>query len=235
MSPPTDADPREWLRWFRTTDAEAVVVAREVLKTTAIVVGIGLLLFAVSGIWPPLVAVESGSMQPHMHRTDLIFVMDEHRLVGDAAQAGTGVVTYRAGQRAGYERFGSYGDVVIYRPDGESGRTPIIHRAMFWVEDGENWYDEADPAFVGGADDCGELAHCPAPHAGFITKGDDNGVYDQAGAYANTGPVRPGWVVGTAELRVPWLGWVRLQMADAPAPTLDSTGLRAGHVANASA
>jgi len=235
MSPPTDADPREWLRWFRTTDAEAVVVAREVLTTTAIVVGIGLLLFAVSGIWPPLVAVESGSMQPHMHRTDLIFVMDEHRLVGDAAQAGTGVVTYRAGQRAGYERFGSYGDVVIYRPDGESGRTPIIHRAMFWVEEGENWYDEADPSYVGGADDCEELAHCPAPHAGFITKGDNNGVYDQAGAYANTGPVRPGWVVGTAELRVPWLGWVRLQMADAPVPTLDSTGHRASYVASASA
>ncbi|GKZ13081.1 Signal peptidase I-like protein [Haladaptatus sp. T7] len=36
-----------------------------------------------------------------------------------------------------------------------------------------------DEAYVGGADDCEELPNCPAPHAGFITKGDHNGEYDQ--------------------------------------------------------
>ncbi|WP_440007747.1 S26 family signal peptidase [Halomicrococcus sp. SG-WS-1] len=242
MSPPNDAGPREWLHWLRTTDDEPVAIVRDVLSTAGWVVAIGLLLFAVSGVWPPMVAVESPSMEPHMSRTDLVFVMEEHRLAGDAARDGTGVVTYAAGERAGYEKFGSYGDVIIFRPDGESDRTPIIHRAHFWVEEGENWYDEANPEYVGGADDCGELAYCPAPHAGFITKGDNNGAYDQVGALALTGPVKPQWVVGTAEFRIPWLGWLRLQFAespvDRPAPVRRSPaagGPADGAVANLSA
>ena len=28
-------------------------------------------------------------------------------------------------------------------------------------------------------------------------------------------PVKPGWVIGTAEFRIPWLGWIRLAVAEA--------------------
>jgi len=208
----SDTGPLALIGRFRRSDHEAVVFVRELLSSAAIVVAIGLLLFAVSGVWPPMVAIESGSMEPQMYKGDLVFVMDEHRLAPDAAHAGTGIVTYRAGAEAGYSKFNNPGDVIIYMQDGEADRTPIIHRAMFWVEDGENWYDEANKQYL-RADSCDELANCPAPHAGFITKGDNNGEYDQARRISTV--VKPDWVRGTAEVRIPWLGWVRLYFSGA--------------------
>ena len=83
------------------------------------------------------------------------------------------------------------------------------------MADGENWYDRADPAVV-DAENCDELRNCPAPHAGFITKGDNeatNDYYDQARGLSS--PVKPAWVRGTAEYRIPYLGWVRLTVSRA--------------------
>ena len=181
------------------------VLLRESLVVVGSVVLVGVLLAAVSGVWPPLVAVESGSMQPNIDAGDMVFVVSEERFSGANAQHG--VVTARRG--SGYERFGRDGDVIVFEPNGDADRTPIIHRAMFYVEDGENWYDRADPDALGGADSCRELANCPAPHAGFVTRGDAVGTYDQARPTTTT-VVRPRWVVGTAEYRVPELGWLRL-------------------------
>ncbi|WP_458209667.1 S26 family signal peptidase [Haladaptatus sp. NG-SE-30] len=225
MSPPTDGSPREWLHWLRTTDDEPVALLRDLLSTAMWAVGIGLLLFAVSGVWPPMVAVESGSMEPQMERGDLILVMDEDRLAGDGSHADTGVVTYRAGEQSGYREFNNPGDVIIFQPDGNSRETPIIHRAMFWVEAGEDWYDEANPDYLDGAGSCRELPNCPAPNAGFVTKGDNNGAYDQADSFQpNSSPVKPSWIVGKAKLRIPWLGWVRLSFATTtPVPTMTAS------------
>ena len=213
--------PLALVRRFRQSDNEVVVFVREMLSSAAIVLVIGLLLFAISGIWPPMVAIESGSMEPQMQKGDLVFIMDKGRLVPDAAQAGTGVVTYQAGQEAGYESFNDHGDVIIYEPGGREYQTPIIHRAMFWVEEGDNWYDEAEKQHI-SADSCEELTNCPAPNSGFITKGDNNQFYDQSDSMGPiSDPVKPSWVRGTAEVRVPWLGWVRLQFSGAAyvAPT----------------
>jgi signal peptidase len=168
-----------------------VIFVPEVLFSVLVVAGFGILLFVFSVIWPLMVAVVSESMAPHMHRGDLVFVMDEQRLVPQAAHADTGVVPHQTATATGYWKFGDYGDVIIFKPDGQSTGPPIIHRAMFWVEKGENWYDRADPSFVAAADSCDELQHCPADQAGFITKGDHNSGYDQAGRGANTGPVKP--------------------------------------------
>ncbi|PSQ53414.1 S26 family signal peptidase [Halobacteriales archaeon SW_12_67_38] len=200
-------------RWLATTDHEVVAFVREVASSLAIVAAVGLLLFAISGIWPPMVAIESGSMEPNLYRGDLVFVMEEHRFAGGAARAGTGVVTYQAGANASYTEFDKYGDVIVYEQNGNGRATPIIHRARFWVNDGENWYDEANPEYLGTADDCEELSFCPAPHAGFITKGDNNAQYDQVGSFTSkaiSAPVKPSWITGTAEFRIPWLGEIRL-------------------------
>jgi len=184
------------------------VFARDVLGSILAVAVVGIYLFAVSGVWPPLVAVESPSMVPNMQINDLVFVMEEERFAGEGARHG--VVTAQAAETTGYDKFGRPGDVIVFERNGREAETPIIHRAMFWVSEGENWYDEADPDFVGGAGSCEALANCPAPHAGFITKGDGNSNYDQAGPGVLSGPVRPEWVVGTAEIRIPGLGWIRL-------------------------
>jgi len=199
------------LEWFRTTNNELVIVFKDVASSVAIVVAIGLVLFAVSGVWPPMVAIESGSMEPHMQKGDLVFIMENDRLTPDEAVAETGVVTQEVGQETGYRTFGGYGDVIIFQPQGAS-QTPIIHRAHLYVEEGENWYDRADQDHI-RADNCQELRQCPAPYAGFVTKGDNsqtNEYYDQANQHAI---VRPEQIQGTAEVRIPWLGCIRLEFS----------------------
>jgi signal peptidase len=182
----------------------------DVVSSVLAVAVVGVLLFAVSGVWPPMVAVESPSMTPHMQTGDLVFVMEERRFSGDSAREG--VVTARTGSDVEYRKFGQPGDVIVYNPDGNADQTPIIHRAMFWVEEGENWYEKADRQSVGRYSECDGLPNCPAPHDGFITKGDANGIYDQAqGSTGLSRPVKPAWVVGTAEVRVPLLGCIRLR------------------------
>lgn len=201
-------DPKQWPRWLLTTDNPRVSLVRETVSSILLVLLLGVALFGVSGVWPPMVAVESGSMEPHMERGDLVFVMEASRFPPDAATPGTGVVSFKTGETAGYQKFGDYGDVIVFEPDATS--TPIIHRARFWVNDSENWYEKANPSYVQG-ESCQAVSSCPAPHAGFITKGDNNQQYDQATGIAD--PVRPQWIRGTAEVRIPWLGHIRLAMS----------------------
>ena len=201
---------------FRTADDGPLMVVREVLVSAGTVAVIGLLLFGISGVWPPMVAVESGSMQPHMQRGDLVFVTEPGRFAPDAAHGDTGVVTLEEGQATGYRTFSDYGSVLVYDSPRKDG-PPVIHRAHFWVESGENWYDEANPAYIDAAN-CAQLNNCPAPHAGFITKGDNNGKYDQAyDPVAISSPVRPAWVEGVARVRIPYLGYVRLWLTGSAA------------------
>ncbi|WP_257299424.1 S26 family signal peptidase [Haloarchaeobius sp. FL176] len=227
---PGDDDGRETfdgpIDWFFHTNDSFVVTVRDIGSSLLTVAVLGLVLFAVSGIWPPLVAVESGSMEPHMHKNDLVFIVEEGRFAGDSAQPGTGVVTHRAAQQNdGYWSFGNYGNVIVYQPNDDPRRVPIIHRARFWVEEGENWVDseaeggtgKANPQYLSRAEsadrefDCDEITACRPSHSGFVTKGDANDVYDQVGGQSNV--VRPDWVRGKAKVRIPLLGWIRLQFA----------------------
>jgi len=199
------------VRTFRTARTGPLMWIREVATSALIVLAIGLLLFAISGVWPPMVAVSSGSMDPNMEEGDLVFVTEPGRFAPDAAGNGVGVVTAERGAEVGYRSFGGYGSVIVFREPGSAG-LPVIHRAAFHVEEGENWYDRADPSVV-RAEECGAtpreaLPNCPAPHDGFITKGDDNPTYDQELGIAP--PVRAEWITGVARVRVPYLGWVRL-------------------------
>ncbi len=187
------------------TESEAKLFVYDLTSSVLAVLVVGAYLFAVSGVWPPLVAVESRSMVPNMQVNDLVFVMEEHRFPGELAEPGTGVVTAQAGGSS-YQKFGQAGDVIIFQPDGRERATPIIHRAMYWVDEGENWCAMGDPNHLRGLDTTD--ARCTADHGGFITKGDNNNVYDQATSRSE--PVKPEWVIGTAEFRIPGLGWVRL-------------------------
>ena len=188
------------------------------------VVGIGVLLFAISGVWPPMVAIESGSMQPNIGVGDLVFVMEEDRFPSDQAVANTGVATVYSSNESDFRKFDRPGDVIVYEPNGNERRTPVIHRAQFYVEEGENWYDRADPEHLPkDVDSCADLKHCPAKHDAFITRGDNprsNKQYDQVQGVSE--PVRPEWVIGTAEFRMPGLGWLRLNFQTNPIGTADA-------------
>jgi signal peptidase len=89
-------------------------------------------LWAYSGVWPPLVVVESESMQ-HSDDTSYIGVIDTGDLVMVKETSGfDDVVTYVKGSNTGYATYGDYGDVIIYRPYGMDV-TPIIHRPLLMI------------------------------------------------------------------------------------------------------
>jgi signal peptidase len=146
---------------------------KDIIFVVVVVGGVSLISQVLLGLWTPMVAVESGSMVPNMNIGDIIIVQGISR---------TDVITWEEGKARGYRSFNNPGDVILYRPYGKeklgvldiipgilgigsSGdkATPIIHRAMRWVEKGEPMWD-------GGP---------PAPFAGYITKGDHNEVIDQ--------------------------------------------------------
>lgn len=210
---------RDWISWIRNTDNVFVVYAKDFTISIFIVLFIGFILFAISGLWPPMVAVESPSMEPNMVRGDLVFLIDNERFTPESAPHhggySTGVVPSDVAQLNSQTSFGAYGDVIVFEPNGNEHRTPIIHRAELWVEEGENWYARADSQFIGTADNCSDLTDCPAPHSGFITKGDNNPAYDQVGDSQISTIVHPDWVIGTAEFRIPYLGNIRLWFSGA--------------------
>jgi signal peptidase len=80
-------------------------------------------------------------MIPNMNIGDLVVVVEKDRF-GE-------LQTWDEGKVSGYKKYGDYGDVVIYRPNGFSDfwasvgllplsqQHPIIHRAMTWIEAGD--------------------------------------------------------------------------------------------------
>lgn len=163
-------------------------------------------LFALSGVWPPFVAIESGSMEPNMNEGDLVFLVDKDRYSAHDGGGDTNLITLEEGEEVGHLAFGKPGHVVVFNEDGEG--ISIIHRLHFWVEEGENWFDRANPEYLDGEASCATLNNCPAPHDGFITKGDDNHAYDQVSEHFEV--IKPEWVEGRAAIRIPYLGHFRL-------------------------
>lgn len=102
------------------------------LAVVAVLIVIGLV-FAYSGVWPPMVVVESGSM---MHTRDRSFlgVIDTGDLtLVKKVEREEDVITYMQGARMGYKTYGNYGDVLVYSKNGDRGQTPIIHRVVIRI------------------------------------------------------------------------------------------------------
>ena len=104
-------------------------------------------LYTYTGNWPPLVVVQSGSMQ-HDDSSSSVGVID----TGDLVFVKTlgkrdSIRTYVEGLDSGYRTYGSYGDVVIYRPNGNRSKTAIIHRAVVYLEWNDTTYNLPAPLF----------------------------------------------------------------------------------------
>ena len=137
--PPRDI--RTLITQFRTSEHWAVSLARDLLWVIGVVGSIAILLWLICGTWPAVVTIESGSMIPNMNIGDLVVVVEKDRF-GE-------LQTWDEGKVSGYKKYGDYGDVIIYRPNGYtdmwaqigllpfSGQHPIIHRAITWTEAGE--------------------------------------------------------------------------------------------------
>ena len=180
--------------------SEGATFVRDIITILLLVAGIGIVLFGVSGTWPALVAVESGSMEPNLPTYSLVFVVDENRfgdwMTQDEAEAAD---THKV--------FNEYGDVIVYQPNGMKGVTPIIHRAITTVTK-----EEAQALGFTGY----------AAHSGVITKGDNeitNPYPDQFGSFPSYGisrmePVKEEWIVGKAVFAIPLIGWVPLHIIE---------------------
>ena len=135
-------DIRTLFSQFRTSDHWAVSLARDLIWVVAVVGCIALALYLICGTWPAVVTIESESMVPNMNVGDLVVVVQKDRF-GD-------LQTWDDGKKSGYKKFGDYGDVIIYRPNGltdmwasigllplSKAQHPIIHRAMTWTNAGQ--------------------------------------------------------------------------------------------------
>ncbi len=157
--------------WFEGLPLPGFV--KDLIFVVAVVGTISLLSQLILGVWTPMVAVESGSMVPNLNIGDIIVVQGASR---------TDIIPWEEAEETGYKAFNLPGDVILYRPYGKEAlnlldqikmllgmppsqdkATPIIHRALRYVEEGEPMWDEGPEA----------------PFSGYITKGDHNEVIDQ--------------------------------------------------------
>jgi signal peptidase I len=205
-------------------------------------------LYLYSGVWPPMVVVESGSMA---HSTDrsYIGVIDTGDLVIVRDQSS--VVTYVEGYVDHYRKFGDYGDVVIYLRYGQEDSTPVIHRAIIelvynestglfdvpslqdyptslWSHDG---IQDGQWSGLGGSLELYDVGYRSQSlrvdldallfyqHSGYITKGDHNDLIDQNTMMPVCRElVDQGWIVGVAKGEIPWFGLLKLWVGGQYAP-----------------
>ena len=104
--------------------------------------------FVLTGNPRPLAVVDSDSMQ---HRSgnqpgglnpgDIVLVQQTPWY---------GVVTSAAGIRSGFSTYGEPGDVLVYYPNGDRSGTPVIHRAIVYLEFNTSAWGSFDaPSLVG--------------------------------------------------------------------------------------
>lgn len=190
----------ENIRAFWKSEGQIPSAVREIASVLIAVGAVVAVLLIVCGTWPAIVTIESESMVPHMNVGDLVLVV-----AGD--RYGT-LQSLEEGNVSGYFKFGMPGDVIIYRPNGNTELHPIIHRAMMWVEKGDQ---------IVVSSGLNTLTYT-APHEGYITKGDNNPVIDQVGwsNYRNLGgpiePVKKEWIIGKATYSVPYIGYLPLNI-----------------------
>ena len=162
-------------------------LAKDVASILAVVAVFLILCQVFFGLWTPMYVVSSSSMEPNLNIGDIVFIEDIDR---------SDVMTQKEAS-GNHKKFKGQGDVILYYPYGESKHIPIIHRAMYYVEEGEPMWEDGPNA----------------PHSGYITKGDNkntNPVIDQKTSISYEQPVKMEWIVGVAQFKIPYIGKLRL-------------------------
>lgn len=221
----------------------ALLFLRDAGIALLFVASILLAMYAYTGLWPPLVVVESESMMHSEDNVSYVGVIDTGDLVlVKSIDTVSDIETYVDGCVSGHRTYGDYGDVIIYKVNGDDLSTPIIHRAIIYLEanedeqsfrseslrhlDAEKW-STSDPTDtwdhltsvlriyeVGFQSETVSIDTGKlSVSSGFITKGDHNDYIDQDMRVRAT-PVRLSWIVGEARGEIPWFGLLKLWFTD---------------------
>ena len=137
---------------------ELVRTARDILIAALAVVLVLAALYAYCGVWPPMVVVESSSM---MHGSDSqLGVIDTGDLTLVKKAGGrSDIITYVEAAdpkdpNYGFKTYGDFGHVIVYQKSGSAG-TPVIHRAIAWIEYNATASDPANNIYKGDLPDIG--------------------------------------------------------------------------------
>ena len=225
-----------FLQFWR-NDNKNTALIRDIAVALFAVLVILLLLWTYTGQWfsAPIVAIESGSMEhPENPPFGRLGTIDAGDMVLVQRVYTTNDIVTHGGDLGGAqaksccETYGDYGDVIIYHPDGDTKRTPIIHRAICWVEveinHGRRTYTIKEfgiynEASIGPISELG-LYRSVTPdwdHSGFLTKGDHNELFDNLpdqGILESTQPIKLDWISGKARQEIPWFGTINLFFSD---------------------
>jgi signal peptidase len=154
------------------------------ISTADIVLGIVVLSLGVSiGLSIGLYQVTSGSMSPQINEGETVLVFHSaHDIFIDET-----------------------GSIIVFKDTLETGSEKyILHRTVYYAEEGENWVDDVPQEYLVSTS-CEIESYCPAPTSGYITKGDANNYYDQSGNISP--PVQKDDIIGfhvrTFEWQVP--------------------------------
>ena len=213
--------------YFWKTENSKISIVRDILIAFLLVLIILTALWTYTGQWfgAPMVAIESGSM---MH-------LDEPYGRIGTIDAGDMVLLVKVNKRSELSTYiekdpdnyyySKYGDVIVYRPYGDTGRDQIIHRAMCWVEYNEEYGTYTVEGY--GVENKTSITIPELglrnyvvpnnPHSGFITKGDNpvtNDRADQAPGGICNEPIKMEWVSGKARGELPWIGTLNLLFND---------------------
>ncbi len=224
--------------------SSALLFARDAGVALLLVVLILLMMYGYTGLWPPLVVVESNSMMHGDENISHIGTIDTGDLVlVRKTTRASEIATYMDGIVSGYRSYGDYGDVVIYKPGGTDARTPIIHRAIIYLQfdPANNCYRSAslsgapsDKWVATDQDDTWDRLTSVLRifHVGW---NDLTVVIDVAGLIptqkdgfitkgdrnvntdqmlASGGLVEVEWIVGKARGEIPWFGLLKLWTTD---------------------
>jgi signal peptidase len=215
---------------FWKSEDNKISIIRDVVVALLAVFIILMLLWGYTGQWfaAPMVAIESGSMEHPNPPFGRLGTIDAGDMVlvqkvttrGDVIPHG-GTITGAEAEN-GWQTYGDYGDVIIYKPLGNTHVSQIIHRAMVWVDvysiQGVTRYTIADYGIYNATlltiPEFGLYNRDPGwSNSGFLTKGDNNEIIDQITDICPE-PVKVAWISGKARLEIPWLGTINLFFED---------------------
>jgi len=221
-----------FLRFWRSENTK-ISILRDVLVALFAVFLVLIILWTYTGQWfaAPMVAIESGSMEhPQNAPFGRVGTIDAGDMVlVQKVSKQSDVIPYKYAENNNDKNsffYQNWGDVIIYRPLGRTDVSQIIHRAMCWVTvtmEGSHTYYTIEEHDIYNQSlltipELGLYDFPPRPdmawsHSGFLTKGDNNDIVDQATSICRE-PIQVGWISGKARSEIPWIGTINLFFED---------------------